>query len=194
MLIIFPWNLEFESCDFDLKGCKKLTYYWHRANIMKHTTNTPDNNCLFCRKEIIEKSFYSTKRFNAIYNIAPILPGHSLIIPNKHYESLFELTDEELGEMMVFARKITTVLKTVFGCDGFDWTLQDGVSAGQTIPHLHLHIIPRKPFDMPESNEWYSKIPVNEVQLLDSEHRARLSDDEYNAITQKLKKASKTLK
>ncbi len=95
--------------------------------------------------------------------------------------------------MMVFARKTTSILKKVFGCDSFDWTIQDGVSAGQTVPHLHLHIVPRKLLDMPESNNWYSKIPPNEAQLLDSEHRARLIDDEYNYITQKLKLAIKAL-
>jgi len=160
---------------------------------MHHTTNQPDENCLFCRKEIIAKSFCTTTRFSAFYNIAPILPGHSLIIPNAHYESLFELSDAELSEMMVFARKITSVLKTFFNCDGFDWTIQDGVSAGQTVSHLHLHIIPRKPHDMPESNEWYSKIPQNDVELLDSNHRERLSDEEYNAITARLAEASRSI-
>lgn len=155
-----------------------------------HQSNQPVDNCLFCRKEILEKSFCATARFSAFYNIAPILPGHSLVIPNKHYESLFELHDDELNEMMLFARKITAVLKTVFNCEGFDWTIQDGVSAGQTVPHLHLHIIPRKPFDMPESNEWYSKIPLNEAKLLDSNNRERLSNKEYNDITNKLKLAS----
>lgn len=157
---------------------------------MNNSSNISIDNCTFCRREIIEKSFCTTSRFSAFYNIAPILPGHSLIIPNAHYESLIELSDDELGEMMVFARKITSVLKTVFNCDGFDWTIQDGVSAGQTIPHLHLHIIPRKPYDLPESNEWFSKIPENEIQILDSEHRERLSDEEYNVITSKLKEAS----
>ncbi len=157
---------------------------------MHQSTNPPEGNCLFCQKKITEKSFCTTTRFSAFYNIAPILPGHSLIIPNKHYESLFELPDDELGEMMVFARKITSVLKTTFGCDGFDWTIQDGVSAGQTVSHLHLHIIPRKSQDMPESNEWYSKIPQSEAQMLDSDHRERLNDEEYNAITNKLKEAS----
>lgn len=160
---------------------------------MHHSTNQPVENCLFCRKEIIEKSFYTSKQFSALYNIAPILPGHSLVIPNNHYESLFELSDDDLSEMMVFARKITSVLKTFFNCDGFDWTIQDGVSAGQTVPHLHLHIIPRKPLDLPESNEWYSKISQNEAQLLDSDQRERLSDEEYNAITNQLKEAVKTL-
>jgi len=153
---------------------------------MQSITDQLEKDCLFCRKEIIGKSFCTTKQFSAFYNIAPILPGHSLIIPNQHHESLFELSDDELSEMMVFARKITLVLKTIFNCDGFDWTIQDGVSAGQTVPHLHLHIIPRKPHDLPESNEWYSKIPENEVQLLDSEYREQLSDDDYTDITAKL--------
>ena len=160
---------------------------------MEQPTNETGVNCLFCHTEIIEKSFCTTVRFSALYNIAPILPGHSLIIPNTHYESLFELPDDELGEMMVFARKITAVLKTVFNCDGFDWTIQDGVSAGQTIPHLHLHIIPRKPLDLPESNEWYSKIPHSEASILDSENRTRLNDREYDKITDRLKLACKSI-
>jgi len=161
---------------------------------MHQTTNPPVEGCLFCQKEIVEKSFYRTKRFSAIYNIAPVLPGHSLIIPNHHYESLFELSEDELGEMMVFARKITSVLITVFVCDGFDWTIQDGVSAGQTVPHLHLHIVPRKSYDLSEKNEWYRKIQQNEAQLLDSEHRERLSDVEYNSITKRLAEAVKSVK
>lgn len=161
---------------------------------MPQVTNLPEENCLFCRKEIIEKSFYTTDRFSAFYNIAPILPGHSLIIPNAHYESLFELSDDELSEMMVFARKVTAVLKSFFNCDGFDWTIQDGVSAGQTVPHLHLHIVPRQPLDLPEGNNWYSKIQDNENQMLDSQQRSRLSDEEYISITKKLAKAVKSAK
>ena len=151
--------------------------------------SSPDD-CLFCRKEIVEKSFSQSLNFKAIYNIAPILPGHSLIIPKSHYTSLFELPDTEIAEMMVFARKIASFLKTFFQCDGFDWTIQDGVSAGQTVLHLHLHIIPRKPLDLPEGNEWYSKIPENEEKLLDSQHRERLNNHEYIAITAKLAQAA----
>ena len=160
---------------------------------MPKTIIQPVENCHFCRKEILEKSFCTTSRFSAFYNIAPILPGHSLIIPNAHYESLFELSEDELSEMMVFARKVTSVLKTFLNCDGFDWTIQDGVSAGQTVPHLHLHIIPRKPLDMPESNEWYSKIPENEKQMLDSDHRMRLNDHDYYTVTAMLTEASKSI-
>lgn len=159
---------------------------------MIKTKTKADIDCVFCNRAVVEKSFYSTADFSALYNIAPILPGHTLIIPNRHYQSLDELSETELGNMMIFARKITAVLKEVFKCDGFDWTIQDGVSAGQTVPHLHLHIIPRKPFDLPESNEWYSKIPENESKLLDSQQRARMKDDEYDAITALLAEACKT--
>jgi len=95
--------------------------------------------------------------------------------------------------MMVFARRITSVLKKVFNCNGFDWTLQDGFSAGQTVPHLHLHVIPRKPLDLDEGEEWYFKIPDNEQQLLDSRTRKHLFDQDYNAITNTLTEACKHL-
>jgi bis(5'-adenosyl)-triphosphatase len=156
--------------------------------------NQPVESCIFCTKAVTDKSFYSTSKFSAVYNLAPILPGHSLIIPNTHYESLTELSDQDLGEMMIFAREVTKVLISVFNCDGFDWTIQDGVSAGQTVPHLHLHIIPRKPRDLPSENEWYSKIPENERQMLDSKNRERLKIQEYDTITVRLAEAFKVLK
>ena len=160
---------------------------------MIKTKTKADEDCVFCNRAVVEKSFYSTAEFSALYNIAPILPGHTLVIPNRHYQSLDELSETELGNMMIFARKITAVLKTVFKCDGFDWTIQDGVSAGQTVPHLHLHIIPRKPFDLPESNEWYSKIPENESKLLDSQQRARMNDHAYDVITAVMTEACKAI-
>lgn len=149
-------------------------------------------HCLFCRQEVQNKSFASNEGFCAMYNIAPIVPGHSLVIPKKHRSSLFDLSDEELGEMMIFARKVTSVLKVYFGCEGFDWSLQNGISAGQTVPHIHLHIIPRKSGDMQENEEWYSKIPTNEQVLLDSQSRERLDERSYMEITGKLFEASRS--
>ncbi|MEI6061334.1 MAG: HIT family protein [Bacteroidota bacterium] len=157
---------------------------------MNKTSVHADSLCPFCRKDNLAKAFLKTPYFSAIYNIAPVVPGHSLVIPNNHTRSLFDLTEQELGEMMVFARRVTSVLKTVFGCDGFDWSIQDGESAGQTIPHLHLHIIPRKPSDIPVSEEWYSKLSDNNNKMLDSQQRERLGEVEYDAITDKLTLAS----
>lgn len=149
--------------------------------------------CLFCQNEIVDNSFCATENFVAFYNIAPVLPGHSLVIPRTHYHSLLELPDDKLGEMMIFARKVTKVLTSVFKSTGFDWTIQDGETAGQTVPHLHLHIIPRKANDIPEGEEWYSKIPRNEIQILDSQSRERLNEIEYETITKMLKEAASAI-
>jgi bis(5'-adenosyl)-triphosphatase len=152
-----------------------------------------EKDCLFCRNEIAENSFYANEDFVAFYNIAPVLPGHSLVIPRNHYNSLLELPDEKLGEMMIFARKVTRVLTSVFKSTGFDWTIQDGETAGQTVPHLHLHIIPRQANDLPEGEEWYSKIHENEIQILDSQSREKLNELEYSTITKMLKEALATI-
>ena len=160
---------------------------------MKNTDCQQIDKCPFCNKLIADNFFLASPHFKAIYNIAPILAGHSLIIPERHVESLMELTDAELSEMMIFARKVTQLLKTVFSCDSFDWSIQDGVSAGQTVSHLHLHIIPRKPHDLPECNDWFGKIPNCEQHLLDSGHRERLDDQDYNRITAMLIEATASL-
>ena len=155
-------------------------------------TQFPDT-CIFCKKSVTEKAFFSNLKFSAIYNLAPVLPGHTLIIPNIHYESLSQLSDTELADMMIFARKACEILRIVFKCEGFDWTIQDGVSAGQTVPHLHLHLIPRKPLDMPEGDDWYSKISENEQIMLDSESRRKLSEAEYDEITDRLSETANTM-
>jgi bis(5'-adenosyl)-triphosphatase len=160
---------------------------------MTHKLPAKAKDCIFCKKSVTGKAFYSDQQFSAIYNIAPVLPGHSLIIPNLHYESLHCLSDAELGDMMVFARKITELLKTEFKCDGFDWTIQDGASAGQTVPHLHLHIIPRKLKDLPEGEEWYERIKGKNSFELDSQNRPRLTDEEYNDIISRLSAAARVM-
>lgn len=160
---------------------------------MHNTDTKPDASCIFCSKPVIEKSFCSHAGFRAIYNIAPILPGHSLVIPHKHYERLSELSDSELGEMMVFTRRVTQILKSVFTCDGFDLTIQDGESAGQTVPHLHLHVIPRKQHDMASGEDWYGKIADSEKLMIDSGQREKLTDGDFDAIIARLKVATTQL-
>lgn len=156
---------------------------------MPDKTEHPGLDCLFCKTKDQERAFCETENFKAIYNIAPILPGHSLILPKNHIQSIFELTEKELFEMFQLARRVTTGLKTYFNCDGSDWTIQDGESAGQTIQHLHLHIIPRFPFDLPGENEWYDFIIENEKDLKDSNSRKKLDTNEYNFITDQLYKS-----
>lgn len=150
-------------------------------------------SCPFCTEGFSENAFMENGDFIAVYNIAPILPGHSMIIPKKHIKSLFELSESQITELFSFTRKVTKFLSEVFEADGFDWSLQENEVAGQTVEHLHLHIVLRKKGDLSSPGKWYPMIEDNENQLLDSKSRKRLDQDSYKKITVFLKeKAAKS--
>jgi bis(5'-adenosyl)-triphosphatase len=143
--------------------------------------------CPFCVKSVLDAVFSESKNFIAVYNLAPILPGHSLIVPKKHIESLLELTDEEINEMMIFSRKVTLLLLEAFHAEGFNWSVQENEVAGQSVLHLHMHIVPRIKGDMKSRGDWYPKIEDNERLILDSRKRKKLNKDEMNQIITKLR-------
>ena len=145
------------------------------------------DNCPFCSSNINHARFHESENFLAIYNIAPILPGHSLIIPKWHVESLLELDDEKLYELMMFSRDTTKILLSVFKSSGFDWTIQEGEEAGQSIPHLHLHLIPRRQNDLSQPGDWYPLVKESEAEIIDSEARPRLSANEMKVIVSKIR-------
>jgi len=146
--------------------------------------------CPFCDHMISEAVFAESQNFLAVYNLAPILPGHSLIIPKQHLDSVLKLTDNELAEMAVFSRKITILLLKTFHADAFDWSLQENEAAGQTIPHLHMHIVLRFQGDFQNPGDWYPKIKNNCNDFLDSDKRKRLSRKEMKIIVARLRKES----
>jgi bis(5'-adenosyl)-triphosphatase len=144
-------------------------------------------NCPFCQEKIKDSVFAESNHFYAIYNIAPIVPGHSLIIPKTHIPSLLTLSVNELSEMMIFAKEVTQILLKAFNSDSFNWSVQDNDAAGQTVSHLHLHIVPRHIGDLKEAGDWYPRIRENDKEMLDSKQRARLSQEQIDQIVRKLK-------
>lgn len=148
-------------------------------------------NCSFCNSEVIDATFAESDNFRAIYNIAPILPGHSLVIPKWHIQSLIDLSDEELYEMITFGRNVVKKLLIAFHAQAFNWTIQEGEEAGQTVLHLHLHLIPRKPKDLLQPGDWYPLIREslnNYADVIDSESRPRLTSEEMKKIVYHLQK------
>ena len=152
-----------------------------------------NKNCPFCAERIREATFAENDHFFAAYNIAPILPGHSMIIPKKHYCGINELPEELLMEMIVFARKITHFLTEYYHSTGFDWSIQEGEDAGQSVEHLHWHIIPRRKHDLKTPGAWYSELQNSENEpVIDSHARKKLASEELQRITNELRKAFMT--
>ena len=73
----------------------------------------------------------------------PISPGHTLVIPKRHIGSWFEITPKEQSAMLDLLERAKAVLEEEFKPDGYNIGINDGPTAGQTVPHLHMHLIPR---------------------------------------------------
>jgi diadenosine tetraphosphate (Ap4A) HIT family hydrolase len=80
----------------------------------------------------------------------PVSPGHSLVIPKRHIGSWFEATPEEVSAMLELLEDGKTMLDASHHPDGYNIGINDGPAAGQTVPHLHMHLIPRFTGDVPD--------------------------------------------
>ena len=100
-------------------------------------------NCVFCKGLKDEQILYSTAYYNVILDAYPVMPGHVLIIPKRHVTSFLQLTDEERIELFSLIDTVMNVLKENLNVTGFNIGFNIGESAGQTIEHLHCHVIPR---------------------------------------------------
>ena len=105
-----------------------------------------DENCIFCQianGEIPSKTVYEDDDFRVILDLGPASKGHALILPKDHYNDLYELTDDLTGKAFILAKKISILLKKKLNCEGLNLVQNNGRTAGQTVFHFHIHIIPR---------------------------------------------------
>ena len=102
--------------------------------------------CVFCK--IIEGSIPSTTIYEdgvvkCILDLSQAGVGHTLVIPKKHFANVLEIDENTFGYAMKIAKKIAIALKKTFNCDGINILNNCGEAAGQTVFHLHIHVIPR---------------------------------------------------
>mgnify|MGYP000056656249 FL=1 len=104
------------------------------------------SNCIFCKianGEIPSATLYEDEDFRVILDLGPASKGHALILPKEHFKDLYELDDEVASKALVLAKKMITKLTDVLGCDGYNIVQNNGETAGQTVFHFHIHLIPR---------------------------------------------------
>lgn len=102
------------------------------------------DKCLFCREEFYseDKLIYEDKFWRVVYDEYPVSKGHVLIIPKRHIESVFKLTVEYFSLFSVIKRA-KKIIDETFKPNGYNIGINDGEYAGQTIKHMHIHLIPR---------------------------------------------------
>ncbi|KAJ4461002.1 putative diadenosine tetraphosphate hydrolase [Paratrimastix pyriformis] len=94
-----------------------------------------------------EQIIVKTRLSFAFVNLKPVTPGHMLVSPLRVVHRFADLTCEETADLMNLARQLGPILQTVFQATSLTFSIQDGVEAGQTVPHCHVHVIPRKKGD-----------------------------------------------
>jgi diadenosine tetraphosphate (Ap4A) HIT family hydrolase len=99
-------------------------------------------SCPFCHLDP-SSVICSNRHAVAVWDGFPVTPGHSLIIPKRHIVSFFEATPEEQAALFEILGEIRSRLIAERRPDGFNIGVNDGAAAGQTVMHLHIHLIPR---------------------------------------------------
>lgn len=105
-------------------------------------------------------------KFYAFLDINPLAKGHTLVIPRREEDYIFDLTDEELAEMTVFAKKVAAAIKKAFPC------IKVGMAVlGLEVPHAHIHLIPMS----------------SEKDMLFSNPKLKLTTEEFQEIAEKIR-------
>lgn len=115
-------------------------------HLEKENEKMRDANCVFCKildGVIPSVKLYEDEEFVIILDIGPAAFGHALIIPKDHYANLYEMPEELLGKVMSLAKVWGEKLVNVLKADGLNLVQNNGLAAGQTVFHYHLHLIPR---------------------------------------------------
>lgn len=103
-------------------------------------------NCVFCKivkGEIPCYKVYEDSTFLAFLDLSPINRGHSLLIPKKHFETVLDINETDFGKMMKIGKKLSAKIIKAVNANGFELCINNKKAAGQIVPHLHLHIMPR---------------------------------------------------
>ena len=104
------------------------------------------NDCVFCAiaaGEIPCFKVYEDELVLAYLDINPFSRGHVLVIPKRHSQGLLDTDDETLAAVAVRVKRVAAHVKETLGCDGFHVLQNNGEAAGQTVRHVHFHIVPR---------------------------------------------------
>ena len=105
-----------------------------------------EEKCIFCRianGDIPCAKVYEDDTVLAFLDLSPVHPGHTLIIPKKHYKDMLEVSCEIAPAVFQALQKVGGAVMKATGATGFNVMQNNGLSAGQTMFHIHWHIIPR---------------------------------------------------
>lgn len=127
-------------------------------------------DCIFCKiaaGEIPSKTIYEDEKFRVILDINPATKGHALVIVKEHYENIYELPEDIAAAAMVLAKRLAKHMTEILKCDGFNIIQNNGKTAGQTVFHFHVHLIPRYEGDGNQEKMCWDHLELSQEELDD---------------------------
>lgn len=122
-------------------------------------------------KPKLSQVFYTSKKglSRGVVNLKPCVPGHILVIPVRPAVRFQELSAEEVSDLWSSAQEIGTVLEKHFQVGSLTFLMQDGADSGQTIRHVHVHIIPRATGDFVPNDDLYRQLETERTPRTEDE-------------------------
>jgi diadenosine tetraphosphate (Ap4A) HIT family hydrolase len=105
--------------------------------------------CPFCNLSK-DRVLLETETALAFFDAFPVTDGHALVVPKRHVTSIFELAPDELATLWTAVGAVAKLIAGAYEPDAFNIGVNDGEAAGQTVPHAHVHVIPRRKGDAPD--------------------------------------------
>ena len=118
-----------------------------------------------------DQIFFSSVHSYGIVNLKPLVQGHSLVISKTEVPLLEQLNKEEYNDLFHSVRVISSLLKFVYKTEALNVSVQDGLAAGQSVAHVHVHILPRRPGDFKRNDEVYESL--DRLNVKSSIHKER---------------------
>ena len=133
------YNVVLNSKSFFKNEYLEIYEYQHYNQLKRNQ----DVDCIFCNPEADRELIVESETAYAVFDKFPVSKGHALIIPKGHLASYFDLPFNEQSACWFMMNKVKEILTKQFKPDGFNVGINIEESAGQTIPHVHIHLIPR---------------------------------------------------
>ena len=105
----------------------------------------PPGKCVFCRivkGELPSHKVYEDEGYLAFLDINPFSRGHTLVCPQGHGETIWDMKESEIGGLFLAASRVSKAVVEATGADGFRFVQNNGEAANQVVPHVHVHVIP----------------------------------------------------
>lgn len=125
-------------------------------------------DCVFCKivsGEISSHKIYEDEHALAFLDIHPVRPGHTLVISKEHFENMSDATDKAVGHLAVLSKKLGKAIVKGTDAEAYNVSVNNGKAAGQVVPHIHFHVIPRASSDRLQS--WpHADYPEGEAETV----------------------------